>query len=143
MPGIANPFVALVPRTMTKQELVQAVRVEITGELEAQLLYEAHAAATDDEVARTVFLDIANEEKEHMGELLALLQHLDPSESGYLAEGVEEVEGMMEDLGVDPSSIQGLIGSDAGACASRTPGSPSANANANADTGKDAEEKRS
>ena len=28
MPGIANPFVALVPRKMTKQELVQAVRVE-------------------------------------------------------------------------------------------------------------------
>lgn len=118
MPGIANPFVALVPRTMTKQELVQAVRVEITGELEAQLLYEAHAAATDDEVARTVFRDIANEEKEHMGELLALLQHLDPGESGYMAEGVGEVAEMMEDLGVDPSSIRGLVGTGAQACAS-------------------------
>ena len=28
MPELANPFVANVPRTMTKQELVQAVRVE-------------------------------------------------------------------------------------------------------------------
>ncbi len=111
MPGIANPFVALVPRTMTKQELVQAVRIEIAGELEAQLLYESHAAATDDEVAREVFQDIANEEKEHMGELLALLQYLDPAEADHMAEGVGEVEGMMEDLGIDPAAAQGVMGS--------------------------------
>ena len=104
MPGIADPFVALVPRTMTKQELVQAVRIEITGELEAQLLYEAHAAATDDEVARKVFLDIADEEKEHMGELLALLQYLDPEEADHMAEGVGEVEGMMEEWAWTPMS---------------------------------------
>ena len=83
MPGIADPFVALVPRTMTKQELVQAVRIEIAGEVEAQLLYEAHAAATDDEVACKVFSDIADEEKEHMGELLALLQYLDSEAVSY------------------------------------------------------------
>ena len=111
MPGIADPFVALVPRTMTQQELVQAVRIEITGELEAQLLYEAHAAATDDEVARKVFLDIADEEKEHMGELLALLQYLDPEEADHMAEGVGEVEGMMEELGMDPHVASDLIGS--------------------------------
>ena len=110
MPGIANPFVALVPRKMTKQELVQAVRVEIAGELEAQLLYEAHAAATDDEVARKVFLDIADEEKEHMGELLALLQHLAPQEANHIAEGVGEVQGMMEDLGIDADEIGNLMG---------------------------------
>ena len=111
MPELANPFVANVPRTMTKQELVQAVRVELTGELEAQMLYEAHAAATDDEVARKVFLDIADEEKEHMGELLALLQYLDPAEAGHLAEGVGEVEGMMAELGIDKSVADDLMGS--------------------------------
>lgn len=111
MPGIADPFVALVPRKMSKEELVQAVRIEIAGELEAQLLYEAHASATDDEVARKVFLDIADEEKEHMGELLALLQYLDPAEAGHMAEGVGEVEGMMEELGVDPKAAAGLMGS--------------------------------
>ena len=107
MPELANPFVANVPRTMTKQELVQAVRVELTGELEAQMLYEAHAVATDDEVARKVFLDIADEEKEHMGELLALLQYLDPAEAGHLAEGV----GMMAELGIDKSVADDLMGS--------------------------------
>ena len=107
MPGIADPFVALVPRTMTKQELVQAVRIEV----EAQLLYEAHAAATDDEVARKVFSDIADEEKEHMGELLALLQYLDSEEADHMAEGVGEVEGMMKELGIDPSVASDLMGS--------------------------------
>ena len=111
MPELANPFVANVPRTMTKQELVQAVRVELAGELEAQMLYEAHAAATDDEVARKVFLDIADEEKEHMGELLALLQYLDPAEAGHLTEGVGEVEGMMAELGIDKSVADDLMGS--------------------------------
>ncbi len=110
MPGIANPFAAMVPRTMTKQELVQAVRIEIAAEAEAQLLYESHAAATDDDVAREVFQDIANEEKEHLGELLALLQYLEPEEANHMAEGVGEVEGMMEDLGVDPARAKGVMG---------------------------------
>ncbi len=111
MPGISHPFVALVPRTMTKQELVQAVRIEIAGEVEAQLLYEAHAAATDDEVVTKVFSDIADEEKEHMGELLALLQYLDSEEADHMAEGVGEVEGMMKELGVDgvASDLMGSV----------------------------------
>ena len=91
--------------------LVQAVRIEIAGEVEAQLLYEAHAAATDDEVACKVFSDIADEEKEHMGELLALLQYLDSEEADHMAEGVGEVEGMMKELGIDPSVASDLMGS--------------------------------
>lgn len=122
MPELANPFVALVPRTMSKPELVQAVRIEITGELEAQMLYEAHAAATDDEVARKVFLDIANEEKEHMGELLTLLQYLDPEEVDHLSEGVGEVEDMMKELGIEPQAgsqlKEGVIGKGADAAQS-------------------------
>ena len=79
--------------------------------MEAQLLYEAHAAATDDEVACKVFSDIADEEKEHMGELLALLQYLDSEEADHMAEGVGEVEGMMKELGIDPSVASDLMGS--------------------------------
>ena len=111
MPSFSNPFVANVPRTMTKGELVQAIRVDLASELEAALLYEAHAAATDDEVARTVLLDIANEEKEHMGELPALLQYLDPSEADHFAEGVGEVKDMMDELGVSSSAAQDILGS--------------------------------
>ena len=62
-------------------------------------------------MARKVFLDIADEEKEHMGELLALLQYLDPEEADHMAEGVGEVEGMMEELGMDPHVASDLIGS--------------------------------
>lgn len=102
MPTISDPFVANVPRTMSNDELAQAIRVDLASELEATLLYEAHAAATEDELARTVLKDIANEEKEHMGELLALLQHLSPSEGEHFAEGADEVKEMMSELGLDP-----------------------------------------
>lgn len=110
MPQLTDPFAPMVPRMMTKGELIQAVRIELTAELEAQFLYESHAASTDDEIARKVFLDIADEEKEHMGELLALLQYLDPNDAHHFAEGVGEVEGMMHEMGIDTHQVDALMG---------------------------------
>lgn len=50
MPNFANPFQGNVNRKLTKEELIQAVRLDIAGELEAIYLYDAHVQATDDEV---------------------------------------------------------------------------------------------
>lgn len=52
MPNFANPFQGNVNRKLTKEELIQAVRLDIAGELEAIYLYDAHVQATDDEVVR-------------------------------------------------------------------------------------------
>ena len=48
MPNFANPFQGNVNRKLTKEELIQAVRLDIAGELEAIYLYDAHVQATDD-----------------------------------------------------------------------------------------------
>ena len=98
MAHFADPFGGNVPRKMTKAELIQAVREDIAGELEAMFLYDAHAQATDDPVAQAVLADIRDEERTHMGELITLLKHLDPREAELLAEGEEEVQELLEEL---------------------------------------------
>lgn len=98
MPSFANPFTGNVNRKMTDQELAQAIRLDLASELEAIYLYDAHAAATDNPVAKKVLEDIRDEEKEHMGELLTLLVYLDPEEKKLFEHGEGEVKEMMEEL---------------------------------------------
>ncbi|MDL2241973.1 hypothetical protein LJB91_03610 [Bacteroidales bacterium OttesenSCG-928-L03] len=85
-------------KKMTDQELAQAIRLDIASELEAIFLYDAHAEATDNVLAKKVLRDIRDEEKEHMGELLTLLIHLDPKEKELFEHGEGEVKEMMEEL---------------------------------------------
>ena len=54
MPNFANPFQGNVNRKMTNAELMQAIRLDIAGELEAIYLYESHILATDDLAAKKV-----------------------------------------------------------------------------------------
>lgn len=107
MPSFANPFAGNVPRKITKSELIQAIRLDIAGELEAIFLYDAHVLATDDAVAKTVLSDIRDEEKAHVGELMALLRHLDPAEAEHFASGEGEVKEMLEQLGLVQPGIEG------------------------------------
>ncbi|HBU13013.1 MAG TPA: ubiquinone biosynthesis protein COQ7 [Clostridiales bacterium] len=104
MAVLGNPFGALVPRKITKGELLQAIREDIVGELEAIHGYEAHAMATDDPLAKKVLLDISNEEKAHVGELMTLLRQLDPEEEAHFASGQEEVREMMQELNMHPAA---------------------------------------
>ncbi|MFV0400184.1 MAG: demethoxyubiquinone hydroxylase family protein [Oscillospiraceae bacterium] len=106
MPSFANPYGGNVPKKMTKEELIQALRIDIASELEAIFLYEAHALAIDDEVAKKVLRDIRDEEKEHIGELMSLMQYLDGDMAGFLKEGNGEVREMMEELGIDAGEIK-------------------------------------
>lgn len=94
MPDFPNPFSGAVPRKLTKSELVRAIRLNIAAEHEAVHLYMAHADATDDEFAKKVLTDVANEEREHIGEFMELLRRLAPDETEYLETGRREVEEM-------------------------------------------------
>ena len=58
MPNFANPFQGNVDRKMSGPELMQALRLDIAGELEAIYLYESHYLATDDPAAKAVLADI-------------------------------------------------------------------------------------
>jgi hypothetical protein len=53
---LGNPFVANVPKQLSPDELVQAIRVDLAGELEAIIGYEAHAMATNDERSKRYFI---------------------------------------------------------------------------------------
>ncbi len=68
------------------------LRSAIIGELDAINLYEEMAALTTNEDIRKVMLDIAKEEKAHVGEFQTLLLRLDQEQVEELAEGKKEVE---------------------------------------------------
>ncbi|CAB1241776.1 demethoxyubiquinone hydroxylase family protein [Clostridium sp. MT-14] len=106
MPNFANPFQGNVDRKMTKEELIQAVRLDIAGELEAIYLYESHVLATDNAAAKKVIADIRDEEKAHIGELMSLLKILDPEEAKHFADGETEVAEMMEELNIQIPEVK-------------------------------------
>ncbi|MDK2372050.1 MAG: ferritin family protein [Candidatus Korarchaeota archaeon] len=91
-----NPVSLSRGRKMTREELSQALRYAIIAELDAINLYIQFASATDDEKARKIFLDVAREEKTHVGEFLELLLSLDPEQVKELEEGRKEVKELLE-----------------------------------------------
>ena len=100
MPEFVNPFSGKVPdRKLTHEELVRAIRLNIAAEHEAIHLYMAHAEATDHALAKKILIDVANEEREHVGEFMRLLQILTGDEETWLAVGREEVDEMVAELG--------------------------------------------
>jgi rubrerythrin len=70
----------------------EILRVGIIAELDAINLYEQLAAMTENEKIKAVFLDIAREEKTHVGEFLTLLLEMDKEQVEELEKGKEEVE---------------------------------------------------
>jgi len=88
---LGDPFVANVSKQMTPDELIQALRVDIAGELEAIIVYESHVMATSDERAKKVLRHIADEEKQHVGELQQLLCILCPNDGEQTDKGRQAV----------------------------------------------------
>ncbi len=70
----------------------QILRVGIIAELDAINLYEQLASKAKNTKVKKVLLDIAKEEKTHVGEFLALLVELDKEQEEELEKGKEEVK---------------------------------------------------
>ncbi|KPJ69085.1 rubrerythrin [candidate division WOR-1 bacterium DG_54_3] len=70
----------------------EILRVGIIAELDAVNLYEQMAAMAQDGDIKKILLDIAKEEKTHMGEFQALLLGRDKEQVKELEEGKKEVE---------------------------------------------------
>ena len=70
----------------------EILRLAIIAELDAVSLYEQLAAATENKAIREVLLDVAKEEKTHVGEFQALLLREDEEQVEELKNGKEEVE---------------------------------------------------
>jgi len=75
----------------------QILRLAIIAELDAINLYEQLASMAEDDNIRTVLLDVAREEKTHVGEFMALLLKLDEEQGEELEAGREEVEELLEE----------------------------------------------
>jgi rubrerythrin len=71
---------------------MEILRVGIIAELDAVNLYEQLAAATENEDLKKVLLEIAKEEKTHVGEFQALLLKVDKQQLEELKKGAKEVE---------------------------------------------------
>lgn len=70
----------------------EILRTGIIAELDAINLYEQMAAMTQKKDIKKVLLDIAKEEKTHVGEFQTLLLRLDKEQERELEEGRKEVE---------------------------------------------------
>ena len=71
---------------------MEILRVGIIAELDAVNLYEQLAAATENEDLKKVLLEIAKEEKTHVGEFQALLLKVDKQQLEELKKGAKDVE---------------------------------------------------
>jgi rubrerythrin len=80
-------------KKIKKEDLDREIlRVGMIAELDAINLYEQLTAMTDNENIKEILLDIAKEEKTHMGEFQALLLKKDKEQEKELEEGKKEVE---------------------------------------------------
>lgn len=96
MPEFVHPFSGMIPeRGMTHDELIRALRLDLAAEHEAVHTYMAHAHATDNPLAKAVLIDIANEERVHVGEFARLIAILAGDEEKFMAEGAAEVDAMI------------------------------------------------
>jgi len=74
----------------------EILRLAIIAELDAISLYEQLAGATDNENIKKVLLDVAKEEKTHVGEFQTLLLKEDVEQVEELEKGKEEVKEILE-----------------------------------------------
>lgn len=87
-----NPTLIVRDKPYTREELMEALRLAISAELDAISLYEQMARFSPDENCKKIFLDVAKEEKAHVGEFTALLLSLDSEQVNELKSGFQEVE---------------------------------------------------
>lgn len=74
----------------------EILRVGVIAELDAVSLYEQLASMTNNEKIKKVLMDIAKEEKTHVGEFQALLLELDKEQEKELSKGKDEVKELTE-----------------------------------------------
>jgi len=73
----------------------QILRFGILAELDAINLYEQMANMTENKHLKMILLDIAKEEKEHVGEFQYLLLKLDKQQEEELEDGKKEVQELI------------------------------------------------
>jgi len=73
----------------------EILRAAIIAELDAINLYEQMADMTQDTNVKKLLLDVAREEKTHVGEFQTLLLRKDPQQRKEIEEGEKEIEELL------------------------------------------------
>ena len=82
-------------KKVKKENLDQEIcRLGMIAELDAVSLYEQLAAATSNRKIKKILLDVAREEKTHVGEFQSLLFTIDQEQVQELKKGEKEVRGI-------------------------------------------------
>jgi len=82
---------------LRKEDLDKEIlRAAIVAELDAINLYEQMADMTRNRNVRKLLLDVAREEKTHVGEFQTLLLKEDPQQQDELEEGKKEVKQLLD-----------------------------------------------
>ncbi|MHA1755170.1 MAG: ferritin family protein [Promethearchaeota archaeon] len=74
----------------------EILRLALIAELDAVNLYEQMASLTNNNNIKKLLLDIAREEKTHIGEFQAMLLKFDSEQVTELEEGRKEVEELIK-----------------------------------------------
>ncbi len=77
-------------------DTIQKAWADLVGEIQAIIEYDAHANSTNDKLAKETWINIKNEELVHVGELLGLLNYLDPSQRMHVEEGWKEFQDRLQ-----------------------------------------------
>ena len=85
-----NNFNAELTTSVMNFDTLQKARADLMGEIQAVIEYDNHIHSTNDKVARQTWQHIKNEELAHIGELLGLLNYLDPDQVQYVEKGLAE-----------------------------------------------------
>jgi rubrerythrin len=97
--GGKTPMMSQIPIILSKVRQAdldkEILRAAIIAEYDAINMYEQLANMTDNAHLKTVLLDIAREEKTHVGEFQEMLLRLDTQQKEELAHGQEEVEELI------------------------------------------------
>ncbi len=81
-----------IPRKIIGNVDAEILRAAIIAELDAINLYEQMAAQAESKDIKKILLDVAKEEKTHVGEFQYLLLQIDKEQVKELEKGKEEVE---------------------------------------------------
>lgn len=94
MPEFETPFKGnKCDRKLTKEELIRAIRFSVAAEFESIQFYEQLKESIDNDNAKKLLDEIADDEKVHVGNFLQLLKMLAPDEESYYKKGgVEAVK---------------------------------------------------
>ena len=88
--GTSNNYSTDITPSIMNFDTLQKARQDLIGEIQAVIEYDAHLHSTNNSLARQTWQNIKNEELVHVGELIGLLNYLDPEQIQYVQKGFSE-----------------------------------------------------